>query len=128
MIELFGPGDLRLTVVPAAVSLIGRRHQHWRDSPRSLLCGPGLAGVVIWGQPEDIALRLGGEWLKCERGHLPVLVRPESILWARAIRKGTQIYIRGAGVMLAETAYNDLAKRLLNNPPACPPPDLDARR
>jgi hypothetical protein len=128
MIELFGPGDLRLTISPEIISVIGRGNRHWRDSPRALLCGPGLSAVIVWGDPDELAKRLGGDWLKCERGDMPVLVRSGSILWARETPVGSQIYIGGAGKMMVRLPYGDIAERLLQRPPSSPPPDMDAKR
>lgn len=128
-LELFGPDDLRLLLDPAAVTLLAPARTHRRDTPRLHVCGDGLNGPVVWGKSEEIAQRLGGRWVSLIRASGVALARPDAILWARPYRRGTQLYVRAAGMVMTANPYDHIAAEAFDRHAlGGAPPDLDARR
>lgn len=129
-VEFFNPRGERILVRAEAVCLIGgtRFTGRIRDPQRSYLCGSGLRGIEVVGEPSATRLRLGGEWVHLYRRSQTVYVRPERIAWIYPSPKGTALRLATLGMMLCDEPYHQIMEKLNAGEPASTPRPQDLTR
>ena len=129
-VEFFNPRGERILIRTEAVCLIGgsRHSARLRDARKSYLCGSGLRGIEVVGEPDDTCRRLGGEWLPLYRRSQMVYIRPERVAWVYPSREGTALRLATLGTMLCEEPYEQVMAKLHAGTPAATPRPQDLTR
>lgn len=113
-----------------AVCLIGgsRMTARIRDPQRSYLCGSGLRGIEVVGEPPATCLRLGGEWLPLYRRSQAVYIRPERVAWMHPSPEGTILRLLTLGTIHCDEPYQRIMEKLNAGEPASTPRPQDLTR